>query len=244
MSWNNLQKQQERHVLKSGAITKWTFGFLLSLAASSSFAATVINTVPSWDLSDSICCFGVPDTQTYGQVITAPAGETSLTSFTFWIHDGGISIALLGEVYAWDAINSRATGAALFESGTVLTGGVNTFEPITFTIPGGAPVTAGQQYVIFASTSKSAQVGSGAQWGFLPNDTTYPGGTMVYQNNGTSFADWNTLSWTFAGADLAFTAGFGGATVANIPTLDGSMMLMLAAALALVGLVVLRFRNS
>ena len=141
-------------MLKFHIIAKWAIGLMLLVTASMSFADTLINTNPAWNGTQYISSFGVPNTATYGQIVTVPAGETALTSFSFWINDQGTVITFRGEVYAWDAVNSRATGSALYESAPVSTSGGSTYQQFTFSIPGGVPVTAGQQYVIFATTSR------------------------------------------------------------------------------------------
>src|SRR5438552_3246024 len=46
----------------------------------------IIDTTPFWDGSSAVGSFGIPDTQTYGQVITTPSGTTTLKSFTFYLN--------------------------------------------------------------------------------------------------------------------------------------------------------------
>lgn len=170
-------------------------------------ATTSINTVPSWNGSGLVSPFGVPDTATYGQVISAPAGATSLTGFTVYMRVPA-TVAFRGEVYAWDAVNIRATGPNLFESTTQRTKQGAVFEPVTFTIPGGVTVTPGSQYVIFASTSRDQALGSGTgPWGFVNGGSNQ----FVFLNNGGNPAQWTTVPWTTNwGGDLAFTATFCG----------------------------------
>lgn len=228
------------------AFTKLAFGSLFFVVASQAFASVAINTIPQWDGNSAINSFGVPNTETYGQTVTVPAGETSMTSFRFMISvTSGGPIQAQAFVYAWDTVNSHTTGAALFQSSTV-TISDPTFQPYTFTIPGGAPVTAGQVYVIFLTTSQSAQVNSSSRWGALTYNAAVPGGQFVFQNNGTNFGNLAVVSWSSIAEDLAFAVAFGGAPLdaSNIPMLDGRMMLMLAAALALVGALVVRLRQS
>jgi hypothetical protein len=170
-----------------------------------------------------------------------PPGESTLFSFSFEM-DLPATVAFRGEVYAWDAANSRATGPALYESAPTQTAGSGTFELITFTIPGGVPVIAGQQYVIFATTSRDQAGHSGTgRWGATP-PSSYPDGTFVFQNNSTDPALWTSTPWvlTFP-IDLAFIAVFG-EPVQAVPTLDGPTMLLLGALLALTGAILLRRR--
>ena len=183
-------------------------------AAPASAAGTTINTIPSWDGSTYISSFGRPDTSTYGQVITVPAGQTSLSSFSFELQEPSAAI-FRGEVYAWDAGNSRATGASLWESAPRSTTQGDSFEKVTFTT-GGVPVTAGQQYVIFATVSRDEQPDAYGGWGYVDN-STYAGGSFVFQNNGTDVSQWTSSPWTVYDLDLAFQAQFG--TVVTKPKL-------------------------
>lgn len=104
--------------------------------------------------------FGVPDTATYGQTITIPAGMTQLTSFGFKMQNVPSTVVFRGEVYLWDDANNRATGPALYESAVRSTTGA-TPQLITFSPPGGVTVVPGQKYVIFATTSRDQAGASG-----------------------------------------------------------------------------------
>lgn len=228
------------------ALSKLAVGLLFFVAASPAFGYLTINTIPQWDGVGTVAQFGPPDTQTYGQLVTAPAGETSLTGFRFLINvQTGGPIQAQAFVYAWDTVNSHLTGAALYQSPTIVISGIG-FQPYTVNIPGGAPVTAGQVYVIFFSTSQIAQVNGASQWALLSSNDAYTGGQFVYQNNGTNFGNLSTAAWSSFTQDLAFAVAFGGAPLdaAVVPMLDGSVMVLLAAALALVGALVVRFRQS
>ncbi|MEO8653376.1 MAG: IPTL-CTERM sorting domain-containing protein [Ramlibacter sp.] len=211
---------------------------LLALTSSLSFAYTLVDTNPSWDGSSGISPFGNPNTATYGQIVTVPAGESSLTGFSFQINDGGTAFPLRGEVYAWDSVNSRATGAALYESPVTSTAGVNGFRALSFT-PSIA-VAAGQQYVIFATVSRDPAVGT-STWGLLANNTAYPGGQMVFLNNGANVALWLTSSWALVPLDLAFTVQFGVlSAIAPVPTLSQWMLMLLSVLMAGTVFVVMR----
>ncbi len=93
----------------------------------------------------------------------------------------------------------------------MLTTNAAAFQKITFTIPGGAPMTAGQPYVLFVSTSKD-QVGAPTGTGGLgfQNTTSYAGGRFWYLNNGPDPAQWTTTPWAFytQDSDLTFEAVF------------------------------------
>ena len=111
-------------------------------------------------------------------------------------------------VYQWDSINSRITGTALYSSGVVTAPSAATFTPVTFNT-GSVLLTPGQQYVLFLSTSNQQPQANGTyKYGYLPNNTAYPGGQFVFQNNGANFGDLSATPWTIFTQDLAFMATF------------------------------------
>jgi hypothetical protein len=172
-------------------------------------ALTAIDTTPAWDGTSEISAFGYPNTATYGQVVTVPATDGMLKSFSFYMNLPD-TCTFRGYVYAWDG--SKATGSTLYESDPRTTSGSGDFEEITFE-PGGLELTPGAQYVLFASTSKDAGSGSGP-WGLLENQDLYvgAGNTLVYLNNGDDESLWTVDNWTQntygTGVDLAFKATF------------------------------------
>src|SRR5205807_419822 len=105
-------------------------------------------------------------------------------------------------------------GSSLFESAPMSTAGTG-LQPVTFTIPGGVVLVPGQQYVLFATTSKdqgSIPDETTGSWAYTDGDDDYSGGSIVYSNNGTDFGALTTSPWTvdtFDG-DFAFTATFAG----------------------------------
>jgi hypothetical protein len=142
--------------------------------------------------------------------VTAPAGATNLTSFTFYMEQPspGTRLTFRGEVYAW--MNGEATGSALWESPPVSLTATGVFQPITFNPPS-IPVTAGAQYVLFATISRDYTSDSRSAtliWGAIGHDV-YPGGYFVDENNKNNTSAWTTQQWaaeTFN--DLAFKASF------------------------------------
>jgi uncharacterized repeat protein (TIGR01451 family) len=179
-----------------------------------------VNTIPAWDGSSSVAFFGIPDTATYGQTITAPAGGTLLTSFTFEMNLPA-TVAFRGEVYAWNG--TMATGSSLFESPVMSTAGAG-FQAITFNIPGGVPLVGGQKYVIFASTAKDQAGHSGTgSWGQTQNsnsDGDATTGFVFLNDGGDGGAGWTTQNWSQdflgAGADLAYSVTFSGSNTFNV----------------------------
>jgi hypothetical protein len=211
---------------------------VVSLAlASGALATTTIDTTPAWHASGSpvLSNFGVNDqffccTQTWGQTVTVPATDTVLDSFTFYV-DLPTSTIFRGEVYAWDSTTGNpanftagnATGSALYESGQTSTASYGFgFSPqaITFTIPGGLPLTANAQYVLFITTSRDNgplnPPGEAGFGGYIPTGTAgeYPGGDFVWIVDNGDPTQWtNPLNpWSqfkaFGQDDLAFKASF------------------------------------
>jgi len=152
--------------------------------------------------------FGKPNTATYGQVVTVPAGNPALRSFTFLMNQPN-TLNFRGMVYAWDG--QKATGPALYESAPRTTSGEQPQhnEPITFNT-GGILLNPGQQYVLLATISKDYAASSGqGSWGVV-NPSTYAGGNFVFNNNGDNVNALTTTPWSSFGTgyDLAFRAAF------------------------------------
>jgi hypothetical protein len=188
----------------------FAFAALGATQASASTAKRhpTINTYKNWDGSQEVVEFGCPNTTTYGQVIKVPGHKAHLDKFSFsWINfSGSGSMVVRGEVYAWDG--SKATGASLYESAprTVAFGDA-LFHKESFK-PAGIPVTAGAQYVMFASIDKDFEECTGTYtlgWAAV-DDASYSGGTFVFQNNGGDESQWTSSAWSTFGIDLAFKA--------------------------------------
>lgn len=193
------------------AVCAAAFAFAaLSSSPTSAASGININTYKNWDGSSEVSAFGCPNTTTYGETITVPAGATSLEKFSFeMVNLNSGSMVLRGEVYAWDG--SKATGSALWEGKPrTISFSDGLFHKVTFK-PGVLPVTAGQQYVLFASIDKDFEQCQGGYvlgWGF-DNSDVYSGGGFVYQNNGGDESQWTLTPWnTFGGSDVAFRARF------------------------------------
>jgi hypothetical protein len=167
------------------------------------------NTLAAWDGSSQIRAFGWPNTATYGQTITVPAGVNQLDSFAIMMQYPPAGV-FRGEVYAWDAVNNRATGAAVWESAPTSTASANA-GLVTF-LTGGVPVVAGQQYVLFTSISKDYAANNGVStggWGYNFVDLGVPGG-FVYLNDTGDAGSWTTTTWStdYAYGDANFSASF------------------------------------
>ena len=182
-----------------------TFAFrwiALSLAFAGSLMADAgFNTIGVWNGSTFISSFGVVNTASYAQTITINTA-TPVTSFGFEIGNCGASVTLRGEIYAWDAVNSKATGSALYESApTAIPNG--SFQPVSFA-PTGLTLAPGT-YVLFITTTRD-QTGaptSGCRVGSV-DQAAYAGGSFYFTNNGTDPTLWTTAAWTHIASNLAF----------------------------------------
>ena len=152
-----------------------------------------IDTYQDWT-GGAVGQFGNPNSATYGQVITVPAGKKQVKWFTFYM--GGFEstgLVFRGEVYGWDG--TKATNA-VWESKPVHFDSSVDYQAVKFKAKK-AKVKAGQQYVLFASVSKDFEQsvpGAVTNWAATGTDV-YDGGVFVYQNNGGDESTWTSQSW-------------------------------------------------
>jgi hypothetical protein len=179
-----------------------------STAATAATDRATINTFPSWNGTDIAQPFGCPNTTTYGETITVPAGKAILNKFTFtWVNLSSGTMVVRAEVYAWDG--SKATGSSLFQKKRTISFQDGLFHLETFKSLTGISVTPGAQYVLFASIDKDYEKCSNYTlgWGLPFSIDPYPGGAFVYQNNAGNEANWTSVPWSnFGGWDAAFKA--------------------------------------
>jgi hypothetical protein len=154
-------------------------------------AETTIDTIPQPipEQQARIGPFGHPNAATIGQVITAPANDTRLDSFTFLL-DLPSTVIFRGEVYAWDG--QKATGPNLFESAPRSTSGSNDWEEITFNT-GGVELVPGQRYILFATISKDYADNVGR--GYWARTDAYADGRYHFMSNGSDFDQLFRDSW-------------------------------------------------
>lgn len=193
--------------LPSCSISGWARATPLALSfalATSMASAQSIDTVPDWDGIGFISSFGVPNTATYGQTITAPATPAMLRAFDVRINPQGAEIPFKFYVYEWDPTSDRATGGQLYASSVQTTEAVSQFQ--TYGVSGlSITLEPGKQYVLFASVSETSGSDSNARWASV-GDGSYAGGRFVFTNNGTNVSAWTSGTWSNIARDLAFTA--------------------------------------
>jgi hypothetical protein len=173
-----------------------------------------IDTYTGWDGVSVLHPFGNPQTSTYGQVITVPAGKKKIKTFTYYMAtadeaSGSGTIKFRGEIYGWDG--TKAT-TPVFESKAQtldITLGNPDFRAVKINAKRKAKVTAGQQYVLFLSISKDYEdnpSGVLAKWACNYADVL-PGGYTVYQNDDGDESQWTSTAWSQIDSfDLAMKA--------------------------------------
>lgn len=200
-------------------------GLALSLSWAGAAAAQNVDTRAT--ATGSVNSFGKSSTPTYGQTITIPAGQGTISSFSFVMNNVPSTFTFEGVVMAWDG--AKATGPVLYRSALVSTTGP-TPQEIVFTPVTPIPVVPGQTYVLFASAANGAGVGGG-EWAAEVPPGSYAGGQYVYTNGATEAA-W-TSNWDlppYTNTDVGFTVIY--APVSTVPTLSEWAMILLALMLA------------
>src|SRR5215472_638806 len=164
--------------------------FLLCASAASCCANSVIDTVSAWN-GTTVAYFGLPNTATYGQTITAPFSDPLLTSFSFEL-DLPATDTFKAYVFAWNG--TSATGSPLYTSPVTSTLGTG-FQLFTINT-GPVPLAPGGSYVLFVSATE-VPTSSGVGYAGIRLDTdAYSGGNFVFLNNGTDSSQWTTTPWS------------------------------------------------
>jgi len=143
----------------------------------------------------TITSFGAPDTATYGQTLLNLSGpDTVLDNFSMFLSDrvsGSGTLNLRGYVAEWDG--SKASNI-LFESTTRTMNAAGTLQEFAFNT-GGLALTPANDYVFFLSISNlAAQTISKFAMPSDLNDSI--NGSFVFLNNGTSFGNLTTATWS------------------------------------------------
>lgn len=191
-------------------------------ALSTPAAADNVDTMSVWNGTTFISSWGVPNTATYGQTITAASGQSTLNGFTFQLaQQSGTAPQYQAFVYQWDAATQRIVGNALYTSAIVTaptTASATTYAPVSFTT-GGIRLGSGTQYVIFLTTSTvTGQANATYRWGSLTNNASYAGGQFVFFNNGTNFGQLSSGNWSTIAQDLAMLLQFGAGSLFSSAT--------------------------
>jgi MYXO-CTERM domain-containing protein len=189
--------------MKMFNITAWlaTIGFLVLATSAQALPLTFVN-LNNGAADGIVGTFGVPDSQTYGQVVTAPVTGT-LTSFTLSLENG--VGALYGGVAGWSGGASFATGGG--STGTLFTSPVAPSVHTTtaaYTFSPNVAVTSGSQYVVYLSTNlangTSGTVTGASGLSYLPTVSTPTAGFdyFVWNNSvdgsGPQSPVWNYFS--------------------------------------------------
>lgn len=193
--------------------------------------AQSIANAPSFSDNDALSGFGPSSIPSFGQTFTAPAGATSLSSFTFYLANdvnfgGGDELLFKPYLMVWD-VDHPSGNDLLLSSPTTAGNGSSIFLPYTFGAD--VSVTPGDVYVAFLSSAGVQQSGNGYNQ-FAGTADTYNGGQFVYgfsndPNDLTSASNWADG----AGAQLGFAAEFTGSQ-STVP--EPSEFLLLATGLS------------
>lgn len=175
---------------------------------SSAYATSVsISNAPT---GSNISPFGVPQSETYGQVFTAPVTGI-LTSFTFSLNDG--VGAVYGGVDGWNGSAAFDFGFGssgnLFTSGSVASSGAQ-----SYTFNANINVVAGQLYVAYLSVF--GDPGATTTTSMPLGDSSSPYLNYFVWNNNS--APQNNASWNyfFNAGNALFSANF----TATVPEPD------------------------
>jgi len=202
------------NLLKSGLFA----AALLGLAPAAN-AAVVLSNSPT---GNNISSFGNPDSQTYGQVFTAPITGV-LTSFTLSLN-GGVG-ALYGAVGTWNGTAAHGLGfgspVTLFKSGDTPSS-----SAVAVTFSPNIAVTAGELYVAYLSTFGVAGASGTTS---MPLGTGEPGVNYFVWNNssdGTGTGPDGNPSWNYFNnfGNAQFSATFDVASAAPEP---GTWLMMI-----------------
>ncbi len=199
---------------------KYVFALMCCVVATPGLAGVNIGNTPT---GGTISAFGTPNSQTYGQVFTAPI-TGKLTSFTLSLN-GGVG-ALRGAVGTWNGTPSYSNGGGspttLFTSAPVTSSGAT-----SYTFAPNASVTAGQLYVAYLSV-----FGVPGASGFtsMPLGTSAPGLNYFVWNNTSNPSGNPSWNYFFNTGNAQFAASFDAVAPVPEPEAWASMVLGLGLA--------------
>jgi PEP-CTERM motif len=159
---------------------------LVALAALPA-GAQQINTYPGWNGTDTISSFGYPNTSTYGEAITTPAGANQVLSISYWLNEAA-GFEYQAFIAPWDNNNyliPGGLGGAKYLSAVQTISGSGLQE---YTINNvNLQVTPGTIYMFGLTIdnvyNQDAQFGAGTQ-----------GGDLFAGGNSTYYFSWNNDS--------------------------------------------------
>lgn len=202
-----------RRAIAAGGVAALAF---LTVAPSANAATTsqdkksTIDTYTAWDGVSYLQPFGNPQTSNYGEVITIPAGKTTLKSFTYYMAALGVSgtMTYRAEVYGWDGAKATSKVYQSKKKTIDITSGDPTNMPVKIKTKK-AKVTAGNQYVLFLTVDKDYEAnpsGLTTTWPCNYSDVL-PGGYTVYLNSDGDESQWTTTPWSsISSFDMAMKA--------------------------------------
>jgi hypothetical protein len=182
-------------------------------------AESTVDTLAGWDGTGEIPFFTPIGLTQIGQTVTVPAGESTLSGFTFQLAevDDPATLVFRPAVYEWDGHSPVAP--ALWQGGptSLQRGGGSpgldcstpaacVYEAVTFDT-GDIPVTPGQQLVLVLTTLHDTSSGF-VSWGTVP-DATYTQGSSVGSLAPDLAHEFDPAAWGPLPEDLAFRAVFG-----------------------------------
>lgn len=175
--------------------------------------AAEATTITSGPATGSIAPFGSPQTETYGQVFTAPFTGT-LDSFTLYLN-GDVGGDLFGGVGAWNGTAAYGFGAGV--SSLLYTSASAPSLPgfTAYTYAPNLAVTAGSLYVAFLSvfgTNATTQTTMP-----LANSVNDPLINYFVWNNGNGGAGSGSWNYFFDAGDTQFVATFSPTTAVPLP---------------------------
>jgi PEP-CTERM motif len=160
---------------------------LVALATLPAGAQININTYPTWNGSDTISSFGYPNTATYGEAITTPAGGTNVSSFSFWLSEA-VGFQFQAFIAPWDNNNYLIPGGLAGVSYLSSVQTVTNSNLVQYTLSGvNLAVTPGTIYMFGVTIDNvynhDAQYGAGVM-----------GGDLFAGGNSTYYFAWNNDS--------------------------------------------------
>jgi PEP-CTERM motif len=175
------------------------FVLLLAVLALPAGATMVIKTFPTWNHTDTIFPFGYPNTATYGEAITTPAGQTDVTRFSFWLEEP-VGFQFQAFIAPWDNNNYLIPGglAGVSFLSPVKKSNNASLKEYTVDVPN-LTVTPGTIYMFGVTIDNVYNKNSGFTAGSMGGDYAFNGNSTYYlafnndSGNGTLLGqNWNT----------------------------------------------------